>query len=309
MKIFTHKRKIIKVLLGIAGIFIALALAEYAVLFFVVRGDFVKSSISSYFRDNFNKAVLFDSAAVSLDGSLTLENFVMAKESDFNDNVDLIRCPKVYIDLFLPKLLQKKVEVRKISFPGPVITLVKSSGVSYDDFVRRLLNIDNSTSYRVPPGLRNFSLEVKNASIMLKEIYSVEAVSIGLSETDAFVSMDDGILSLDIEGMVDIAKTDWLDRGSFSIKGTASFPEQGSSSASFENITFRIDDFDVSCLSPLIREKYVSGADCTGSASATCELKGLGNARSFSGKIELYGITCAQKINDSEQKNIVSDEK
>ncbi|NLV67107.1 MAG: hypothetical protein GXY14_05455, partial [Spirochaetes bacterium] len=97
----------------------------------------IKESI----KDTFGKAVKFDSYYFRLNGDIVLLNFYLSNTTDFNDNLNLVKCYKIVIDTDILSVLSNDIAINGVYIYEPELIIVKNYGKKYYDVVE-----DNFTS-------------------------------------------------------------------------------------------------------------------------------------------------------------------
>lgn len=307
MKIRKSYRIIFRVSLASVAAAAVITAGLWIGLSFLVPADFMKKTITSFFMENFSKAVIFDSASVSPFGTVKLVNFAMAKEADFNDNIDLIRCKEVDLDVSLASLVRKKIRIRSVRMDGAKIQIVKNSSISYTEFIKSVIQTRKSPADLAHHELKEVSVSLRDATLVCREVCVTDSATVSISDLSLDLEMKSGNIGFSASGTVAKGKTGWIDEGSVSVEGSCMIPADSSPCSGAVHIA--ADDFDISVLSPVIRDMNDSVTDVEGGAGADIRFRCFEGSWSVSGRASLESFSATKKKNETERTVLVSDEK
>ena len=307
MKIRKSYRIIFRVSLGSVAAAAVITAGIWIGLSFLVPADFMKKTITSFFMENFSKAVIFDSAAVSPFGTVKLVNFAMAKEADFNDNIDLVRCKEVDLDVSLAALVRKKIRIRTVRMDGAKIQIVKNSSISYGEFITSIIATKKSPSELAHHELKDIRVSLRNTTLSCREVCVTDTASVNISDLSLDFEMDNGNIEFSASGIMAKGKTGWIDEGSISVEGSCVIPADAAPGSGSVHVV--AEDFDISVLSPVIRDMNDSVTDVEGGAGADFRFRCFEGSWSLSGNASLESFGASRKKNETEKTTLVSNEK
>jgi hypothetical protein len=306
MRIKTIYRKVFRVSLAAAVVSALLVAGSYIGVTFLVPDELIKKNITSFFIDNFNKAVIFDSVSVSPFGTVTIINFAMSKEADFNDNIDLVRCKEVRAGVSVGALLRKRIRIKSIYMDGAQIQLVKNSSTSYMDFIRRVIETKKKSPDLLENELRDMTLRLNNTKLTFKEVCVTDTATVTVKDFSLKLAIHNGALGFSGDGKIEKGKTSWIDKGSLSINGSCVLPKGQNPYSGLIHVTTQ--DFDLSSFSPQIRDISDSVSDVEGGFSSDIKLRCIEGSWSVVGKAGVESLTLTKRKNETEKETLVSDE-
>lgn len=217
---------------------------------FMYPGNELAESIKENFKDSFGKSIKFDTMIFKYNGDIILQNFYLSNTTDFNDNVNLIKCNEVVIDTYLFDLLREKVTFSAVKMYKPEINIIKNYGKSYSDtFINDIVTgIKND---RISQFItKKFSIELTGAKLFYREIFKKSKTFMDFRDVDIVIEYYGNKLEYELDGKIinnNISR--WRSCG-FDAEGTVQFDK----SKSENRVEF--DNIDVSLVNNLLAEYY-----------------------------------------------------
>lgn len=244
-----NKKIIIAVGIFFSALLIGMSIIHIA-LNFMYPGNELAESIKENFKDSFGKSIKFDSMVFKYNGDIILQNFYLSNTTDFNDNVNLIKCSEVVIDTYLPDLLREKITFSAVIMYKPEINIIKNYGKSYTDtFVSDIVTgfKNDKISQFIT---RKFSIVMTDSRLFYREIFKKSKTSIDFSDVDIDIVYYGDELEYDIDGNIINNNISRWRSSDFDAEGTILFNE----SKSRNRIEF--DNVDLSLINNLLAEFY-----------------------------------------------------
>lgn len=274
-----NQNKKIIILLGVVFSIILLGLSVLKISINVLYPEnVINELVKESFREIFGKAVKFDSLYFKYNGNIVLNNFYLSNKSDFNDNINLVKCQEVIIDTFILDLIRKKVTFSGVYMVEPEITIIKNYGKTYyETFIEELVGEINRD--KMLPFIKNgFRLELTDSTLSFRETFRNSKNGIDLYNLDIKIKYRKDSISYRSYGTInDKNNNNWFRKGSYKIKGEYYFDKKYSDS------DIELKNFNLSYLNNLLNESfsvrtYISGL-------LTCQLE----MRIEDGKIRCSG--------------------
>ncbi|HPR36059.1 MAG TPA: hypothetical protein PLT13_00565 [Spirochaetota bacterium] len=236
------------------GIFFSILLFSMSMIHialnFMYPGNELAESIQENFKDSFGKSIKFDSLVFKYNGDIILQNFYLSNTTDFNDNVNLIKCSEVVIDTYLFDLLREKITFSAVIMYKPEINIIKNYGKSYTDtFISDIVTgfKNDKISQFIT---KKFSIVLTDSQLFYREIFKKSKTSIDLFDIDIDIVFYGEELEYDIDGsIINNNISGWRSCG-FDAEGTILFKE----SKSHNRIKFK--NIDISLINNLLGEYY-----------------------------------------------------
>ncbi|HOP62706.1 MAG TPA: hypothetical protein PK906_04990 [Spirochaetota bacterium] len=275
-----YNKKII-IVLGIFFSIILLVLSLIHIAFnFIYPGNELAESIKENFKDSFGKSIKFDSMTFKYNGDIILQNFYLSNTTDFNDNVNLIKCDEVIIDTYLLDLLRKKVTFSSLVMYNPDINVIKSYGKSYTDtFINDIIsgfNNDKVNQFIT----KDFSIKLKNSKLYYREIFKNSKTSVDFYNVDLYVDYFENGLKYNLDGKLVNSNLNFWENCGFNAEGRISF----SDSVSKNRIGF--SNIDISIINNLVSESYMVPLSFKGDVSGELFIITGNDEVSLRGEIE-----------------------
>ncbi len=271
-----NKKIIIAVGIFFFIILLSLSIINIAINF-MYPGNELAESIKENFKDSFGKSIKFDSLIFKYNGDIVLQNFYLSNTTDFNDNVNLIKCREVVIDTSLISLLSDKIIFSEVTMYKPEINIIKNYGKSYyDTFISDIFSgiKNDKISHFIT---RRFSIKLNNSKLFYKEVFKKSKTSVDFYDVDISVYYNGKRLEYNLDGkLVNNNLSGWMSSG-FDAEGSVYFTESKS-----EN-KFKFKNIDFSIINNFLCENYKSPLFFSGNLS--------GNLRIIAGDGKIYIIT------------------
>jgi hypothetical protein len=289
-----YKKIIFRVLAGfLACTVIVVGLQTY--LFFAINSDMLKTAIADYFSTNLGKAVKYDSAKVWFFDGITLKNFYLSRNDDFNDNLPLLRCQNLYIGISLYDLIRKNITIKKISVDNAEINISKQYADTHKVFWKSLLLPGKKNDSIQGFAQGGLSISISNSRIMYRETFENESTQISVSgfESEIIIGKN-GKIGYSASGSIDPRQ------GS---KGNSRFSVNGfyfeTSSDSLGKTDFSVKNLDLSHLNPYVSLFIENKVSIGGLGKIDIHSYCLNDSCSFSGKISAED--CTARMNQGVQ--------
>jgi len=236
------------------GIFFSIVLIfmslVHIALNFMYPGNELAESIKENFKDSFGKSIKFDSMVFKYNGDIILQNFYLSNTTDFNDNVNLIKCDEVIIDTYLLDLLREKITFSAVIMYKPEISIIKNYGKSYTDtFISDI--ITGFKNERISRFItRKFSIELTDSLLYYREIFKKSKTSIDFYDVDIDIDYYGDELEYDIDGNINNNSNPWWRTCGFEAYGNIFFDK-----AKSEN-RIKFDNIDITFINNFLAELY-----------------------------------------------------
>jgi len=236
------------------GIFFSILLISMSIIHialnFMYPGNELAESLKENFKDSFGKSIKFDSMVFKYNGDIILQNFYLSNTTDFNDNVNLIKCNEVVIDTYLPDLLREKITFSAVIMYKPEINIIKNYGKSYTDtFISDIVTgIKNDKISQFIT--KKFSIVLTDSQLFYREIFKKSKTSVDFFDVDIDIVYYGDELEYDIDGSIVNNNISRWRRCGFDAEGTILFNE----SKARNRIKF--DNIDVSIINNFLAEIY-----------------------------------------------------
>ncbi len=271
-----NKKIIIAIGIFFSVLLIGLSFIHIAINF-IYPGNELAESIKENFKDSFGKSIKFDSMIFKYNGDIILQNFYLSNTTDFNDNVNLIKCNEVVVDTDLLDLLREKTTFTAVIMYKPEINIIKNYGKSYTDtFITDI--ISGIKKDRVSQFIsKKFLIELIDSKLYYREIFKKSKTSIDIYALDIDIDYYGNELEYEIDGKIANNNISWWRSCGFDAEGSFLFNEaKTENSIEFKNI-------DLSLVNNLLVENYKDPLTFKG------ELAGEVMIKSDKDKIELKG--------------------
>ena len=223
-----------------------------------------KQLITGFFKKEIKKAVKFDSASLDLLGNITLNNFDLSAANDFNDNLSLVKCQKVYIDLQLIPLILGRITIDSIFFSEASILFYKRYGISYDEYIHQFDSFYDF-SEMIKSDTNQFTDDLQiifvDSDITYKEVFKETKTVLAVHDSDFQINIEKGGNSFFLNGEIVSLSDDSAHRGSITING---MEKTGNGEGTFAVV---VDNFDLSLINNHIAEYFNPFTILKGSAS------------------------------------------
>lgn len=236
------------------GIFFSTVLISMSIIHitlnFMYPGNQLAESIKENFKDSFGKSIKFDSMIFRYNGDIILHNFYLSNTTDFNDNVNLIKCSEVVIDTYLLDLLREKITFSAVIMFEPEINIIKNYGKSYTDtFITDIVagfKNDKINQFIT----KRFSIVLTDSQLFYREIFKKSKTSVDFFDVDIDILYNGDELEYEIDGsIVNNNISRWRSCG-FDVEGEVTFNEAKSRNrVKFSNI-------DISIVNNFLAEIY-----------------------------------------------------
>lgn len=244
-----NKKIIIAIGIFFSALLIGLSIINISINF-MYPGNELAESIKENFKDSFGKSIKFDSMIFKYNGDIILQNFYLSNTTDFNDNVNLIKCNEVVIDTYLLDLLREKITFSAVIMYKPEINIIKNYGKSYSDtFINDIVTgIKND---RIKQFItKRFAIELIDSQLFYREIFKKSKTSIDFRDVDIDIEYHGNELEYELDGkIINTNISRWRSSG-FDAEGSVLFDE----SKSENRVEF--DNVDVSIINNFLAEYY-----------------------------------------------------
>lgn len=244
-----NKKIIIAIGIFFSVLLIGLSIIHIAINF-IYPGNELAESIKENFKDSFGKSIKFDSLIFKYNGDIILQNFYLSNTTDFNDNVNLIKCNEVVVDTDLLDLFREKTTFSAVIMYKPEIDIIKNYGKSYTDtFITDI--ISGIKKDKVSQFIsRKFSIELIDSKLYYREIFKKSKTAIDIYDVDIDIDYYGNELEYEIDGKIANNNISWWRSCGFEAEGSFIFDEsKAENSIEFKNI-------DLSLLNNLLIENY-----------------------------------------------------
>jgi hypothetical protein len=260
-----------------------------------VSDDDIRNNVHKFFVENFHKAVKFDHVSVRFTGKIILSNFNMSKGLDFNDNLNLLSCEEISMDLSLWKLIRRSILLKGIYMDGADIAFGKQSGESYNQFSESLVGSDNLADSLMKASNDGFTITITNSRLLYREVFINETSHLVINDLEGVCSIDKNSIEYGFTGTVE-PKFPERKRGSFLLNGTL----QEKNRAVSGTVSFKGQRIDLAYLNPYLQDRFNIQDTCTGYTDAVVSAVYAGSTKSIAAEI---------RINDAELRDKTSETK
>jgi hypothetical protein len=281
--------RLLKKILMYASPAVALIAGLQIYLSLSISDDDVRVNVHKFFVTNFHKAVKFDHVSVRFTGKIILSNFSMSKGLDFNDNLNLLSCDEISMDLSLWKLLRRSIDLKGIDIDGADIAFGKQSGESYNQFAESLVGSDNFADSLMKASNNGFTITITNSRLLYREVFINETSHLVINDLEGVCSIEKNSIEYGFTGTVE-PKFPERKRGSFLLNGALFDKSKAVSGV----ISFNGERLDLAYLNPYLQDRANIQDVCTGYSDAVVSVVYAGSTRSVSAEI---------RINDAELRD------
>ena len=163
-------KKLKILLLATAGVIVILCVAAFIAIKVFLPQDKIRTYITDYAKNNFNREISFDNLSFTLIG-INLEHFKMSEKATFNEGT-FIKSDKFTIKIALLPLLSKKIEVGNVLFNSIDINVTKDKDgkFNFDDMIKNSVKTTENNDKNEKKGSnykeqKSFSVTVKDFTI------------------------------------------------------------------------------------------------------------------------------------------------
>ncbi len=258
----------------------------------IYPGNDLAVLIKESIRDTFGKAVKFDSYYFRYNGDIVLFNFYLSNTSDFNDNLNLVKCDEIIIDTDILSLFRKEISISGVNIYDPEINIVKNYGKKYYDIIT-----DNFTSginrerFESLTG-SGFVIRIYNGSGSYREVFRNGKNTTEFNDLNAWIKYRDKKFSYSASGDIVKREKSIIDTCLVSFKGEVDTTDMRS-----EN-RVRISNFDIIQLEEFFRDNYIADYTIRGELSADIKISHENNFTRFNGESSIDNLECIQKVNE-----------
>lgn len=187
-------KKLLKILLVLAGIFIVLVVAALVTLKVMFPPEKVKLMAQNYVKDNFHREITFDGISFNVIG-VTINNFALSESTTFK-NGTFIKADKLVVKIDLKPLFDKHIKIKTVGLEDVVVNIIKNKNgkFNFDD----LMSLGSSAQTKpeaqkdntaTPYTLVADNIYIKNSTInftdkMADMKFSVRQVNVNISDFD-----------------------------------------------------------------------------------------------------------------------------
>ncbi len=261
----------------------------------------IREVTADFFKNNLKKAVKFDDIFIRYNGNVQISNFDMSISSDFNDNVSLIKCKKVIVDLDFLRLFEGRIRVNGLEFHNSEITYPKKYGRSHIDSFYQVFDVD-AIHKRVKESYKKLYIYFNSAAIHYQESLRDKQVQIDLYKLDAEINIEGHSASYWIDGFIKTHKTENIRRGSIYFKGEFDLDKED-----LWIHRVKIDNFDLTYLNSYLSEFKLLNISLSGGWSCDLEFAMKNGLGSVKGQVETNNLTVtdlAKKFNTISNENL-----
>ncbi len=249
----------------------------------------LKTSIETFFKENFNKAVDFEGISLSLAGNAVISNLNVSISSDFNDNLSLIKTGKAVIKFDFTELLGGTILVREIVFKGAEISIPKKYGQAYPEFIREVFLSGRALADLRELDLNDFTVLISGGRLNYIEGFRDSKLDLEFPRVNAAVVFSGGEIRYRFNGKISPSGRKGMSTGSFLCEGRLRLGEKGSIVRSSSKI--EIDEFDVSFMNLPLMEYLEIPWSVYGAFSVDMKVESLGEAISAEGSMDLDNVS------------------
>jgi hypothetical protein len=265
----------------------------------------LKGYVTAFIKDNFNKAVTFDDAYVSVTGNIVVSNLNVSISSDFNDNISLVKCRSVEIRLAFFSIFSGRPVIRGISFEDPDITLYKKYGKGYLETFNEIFRLTRPVSEISQIDRERFYIEIDNSRLLYREVFRDDTLQLRMERVGALLTLRGDVLEYDVAGRVLPLQDGGPGRGRLRFRGKVKIGGGNRFVSSVNSLD--LGNFDISYLNSYLRENVRDTLFTGGGLDASLEMNTIDNHASVGGRLEITNLQ-ALEVKDNERVNYVSNE-
>ena len=268
----------------------------------IYPGNDLSVLIKESIRNTFGKAVKFDSYYFRYDGNIVLLNFYLSNKTDFNDNLNLIKCDEIVIDTDLASLFRKDILISGVYIYDPEINILKNYGKSYFDIITD--NFTSGINMELFDNLagNGFVIKLYNSSGSYREVFKNGKNIIDFNDLDIRIKYSDKKIRYSAAGDISKRNKTLLDTCSFSINGEVSITDMRS-----EN-HIRIKNFDIIQIEEFLRDKNITDYDIRGELYADIQISHENNFTRFNGEASIDNLDCIHRLEKTESNICLNDD-
>ncbi len=234
--------------------------------YFSIPREKISNSITEVFRENFDKAIKFDSLSIDILGDIVLNNFNLSNSADFNDDISLIKAREFIIQTSLGDLLKGEFKITGFSAVNSRLNLVKPYGISYGQMIKNLL-------YHKGKSQKEFSrffkgpvkLEFKNAEVNYLEFFKHKKATLSLQSVNFAIFFKKRNVKFTFQGEILKRNKNFQD-GTVQIRGILT-------ENSLSELSLSLNHFGVSTANVFVSESNFPGILFDGNITGTLLVK------------------------------------
>jgi hypothetical protein len=226
----------------------------------------LSNSLKDSFKDIFGKAIKFDTLYFKYNGDIVLKNFYLSNKTDFNDNINLIKCDEITIDTYLFDLIRKKITFAGVYMVNPDINFNKNYGKPYYEiFVEDLTGGINRD--KIKQFIRNgFRFELTESNLSFKETFKDSKSEINFYKTDLKVKYKNDYISYRSYGYIgDKIQGSWR-KSSYRALGKVYLNKPYSESK------LKLENFDLTHMNNFLNDRFKSRTFLAGRFSGNLKI-------------------------------------
>ncbi len=259
----------------------------------------IKSFITDFMKENFNKAVKFDDLSISLLGNIVISNFSISNSSDFNDNINLIKSETAIIRLDFFEALKKRYIIKGVEFDNSEITIYKKYGKGYWENFREVFQLKKPL--KNIQGLRHdrFQIAIDNARMLYREVFKEETLTVEFDDINSVFIFRQSLMDYYIQATSRNYKSKDLGEGKILLEGRVIL--SGNSEYISSSTRIKTHHFDLSLLNLHLSEHFKENYAFYGSLNTELRLIDIRGNASVGVKLELDDLHLARA--DEEKGN------
>lgn len=216
MKI-NRKRAIIAAISISAFMLCIFALKLYFVLSFSEND--LRTIVVSFCKNNLGKSAKLDEIRINFTGNIVITNFNLSMNSDFNDNISLIKAEETIFNLSFFRLLRGTAEVNSIIFNRAKISLHKSYGKSYSEVFKNIVDLPANLNDLKNLDMDDLTLKIYDSTLFYHEFFTEEKLDMECRNFTASFKKRKDRIKYSLSGDTIQYKTKGIQEGGIKAKG------------------------------------------------------------------------------------------
>jgi len=261
----------------------------------------LKNVVTTFFKENFNKAVKFDEVFFNTTGNIVLTNFDLSITSDFNDNMSLIKSRETIFRVSLAELLRGNITINSIDYSDSTVSVLKKYGKDYIESFRGITGLKQKIFKIKNLNHDRFKINFYNTTFLYKEIFKDNRLTIKCSNINTGITFEDDTIKYKFNGILRPYKTKSIQNGNIILEG-----EIFSNYKSPTIHKIKIENLDLTYFNDFIREYKQGSISIMGGLYTDIKILSDNNKIAYSGKIETNNFSMIS--HGSTSYNIISNE-
>ncbi len=247
--------------------------------------EFIKKEVSSLINTSLNRAVQYENLSINYSGDIVLTSFDLSASSDFNDNISLIKAPKMVIDLDFIDLMKGQITIRGFNIRDAEFRFLKSYGKDYHESFSNIVDLAKRILQIASVNKGSFSVIFKGCTARYEEIFKDENITILMDDIFSSIVIDGNTVDYSFKVRVSPRAPGVTAKGH--IKANGQIVKDSGAAYSHD---IELDNIDLTYFNRFIEEKSPYVFTLKGATSMNCLLKYEKNIYTVNAEIEANNL-------------------